>query len=81
MILEKNFKELFPKINFQTDFAWAGTFGETKHGLPCIGSYKNNRILFAMGYGGNGITFSSIAANILADIIRKVKIQRIYFFF
>lgn len=50
LLLEQMFKKLFPKINFQTDFAWAGTFGETKHGLPYRGSYNNNHILFARNY-------------------------------
>jgi glycine/D-amino acid oxidase-like deaminating enzyme len=60
--LLQDFKRLFPDIPFETDFSWAGTFSETKNGLPYIGPYDNKRILFAMGYGGNGITFSVIAA-------------------
>jgi len=71
--LEADFKKLFPNIPFQTDFAWAGTFGETKDGLPYIGSFNSPRILFALGYGGNGITFSVAAAEILGDIILKNK--------
>lgn len=67
--LEADFKELFPDIPFQTDFAWAGTFAETKDGLPYIGHYHNPRILFAMGYGGNGITFSVAASEMLSDLI------------
>lgn len=67
--LEDDFAKLFPQLTFHTDFAWAGTFGETKDGLPYIGSYNNPRTLFAMGYGGNGITFSVAAATILRDYI------------
>lgn len=67
--LEADFQKLFPDLPFETDFAWAGTFGETKDGLPYIGSYNDPRTLFAMGYGGNGITFSVAAAEILTDII------------
>lgn len=67
--LEADFRKLFPSLPFQTDFAWAGTFGETKDGLPYIGSYNDPRTLFALGYGGNGITFSVAAAEILADAI------------
>jgi glycine/D-amino acid oxidase-like deaminating enzyme len=67
--LEADFQKMFPNIPFQTDFAWAGTFGETKDGLPYIGSFNSPRTLFAMGYGGNGITFSVAAATILRDII------------
>lgn len=47
-------------------FAWAGTFGETKDGLPFIGpQQKSDRLLFALGYGGNGITYSVQAARML----------------
>lgn len=71
--LEADFQKLFPNLLYQTDFAWAGTFGETKDGLPYIGSYNHPRTLFAMGYGGNGITFSVAAADILYDIIMGKK--------
>ena len=51
--------------------AWAGTFSSTRDSLPIIGSYKNDsRMLFALGYGGNGITFSMIAARIIARQIQ-----------
>ena len=68
--LLQDFAKLFPDIPFETDFAWAGTFSETKDGLPYIGPEDHKRILFAMGYGGNGITFSVIAAEILTDLIQ-----------
>jgi glycine/D-amino acid oxidase-like deaminating enzyme len=71
--LEQDFKTLFPHIPFVTDFAWAGTFGETEDGLPYIGSYQQPAMLYAMGYGGNGITFSMAAAEILRDVIRGKK--------
>jgi glycine/D-amino acid oxidase-like deaminating enzyme len=71
--LEADFQKLFPNLLYQTDFAWAGTFGETKDGLPYIGSYNHPRTLFAMGYGGNGITFSVAAAYILHYIIMGKK--------
>jgi glycine/D-amino acid oxidase-like deaminating enzyme len=50
-------------------FAWGGTFGETKDTLPYIGSLpRYPHGFFALGYGGNGITFSLIAAHILRDM-------------
>lgn len=68
--LVRDFKMLFPKIEFKPEFSWAGTFGSTKDGLPFIGNYKKlPNSLFALGFGGNGITFSLIAAEILTDII------------
>ena len=66
--LERRFASLFPKHAFHAEFAWTGTFAETRDGLPCIGPANlGPRILFALGYGGNGITFSQIAAELLRD--------------
>jgi len=70
-LLAKDFCKLFPDINFKLEFSWAGTFGSTEDGLPFIGPYKKlPNSLFALGFGGNGITFSVVAAEILADIIK-----------
>jgi glycine/D-amino acid oxidase-like deaminating enzyme len=67
--LEKSFVKLFPQIPFKTDFKWAGTFASTKDGLPYIGSIRQRpHTYFALGFGGNGITFSAIAANIIKDL-------------
>jgi len=68
--LEKSFKKLFPSIPFKTDFCWAGTFASAKDGLPYIGEYKKRTgIYFALGFGGNGITFSAIAGEIIRDLL------------
>jgi glycine/D-amino acid oxidase-like deaminating enzyme len=72
--LEQSFTGLFPSIPFRTDFKWAGTFGTTKDGLPYIGSIRQRpHTYFALGLGGNGITFSVIAAEILRDILSGKK--------
>ena len=61
--------------------AWCGTFSSTKDGLPYIGPWPGDkRMLFALGYGGNGITFSMIAAQILANIIQGIPDERIALF-
>jgi len=63
------FRELFPAIDFIPSYAWAGTFAETKDGLAYIGEVSDRpRAYFALGYGGNGITFSVIAARLIADL-------------
>lgn len=65
-VLERKFRKLYPQIPFTREMAWAGTFSSTRDGLPLIGATPDNpRMLFALGYGGNGITFSSIAAQIV----------------
>ena len=67
--LERQFREMFPAIRGDADWRWGGTFGETPDGLPCIGTARQfPHGYFALGYGGNGITFSWIAAGILLDL-------------
>lgn len=68
--LEKELRKMFPDIEFRVDYSWAGTFIETDDGLPYIGGIKQlPHTFFALGYGGNGITFSKLAADILTDLI------------
>lgn len=67
--LSQKFRRLFPAIDMEIAYAWAGTFGETKDGLAYIGEtpeFPNG--LFALGFGGNGITFSIVAAEMLRDL-------------
>ena len=54
----------------EPDHVWAAPFGTTRTGLPLIGRVPGHENVFAvMGFGGNGITFSQIAAEIVsADI-------------
>ena len=80
--LVSDLRKLFPSLGIDLDFAWAGTFAETPDGLPYIGSAGSRRVHFALGYGGNGITFSSVAANLIADSVagRKPPDGRIFGF-
>jgi glycine/D-amino acid oxidase-like deaminating enzyme len=49
-----------------TTHAWEGLFATTPDGLPYIGAHRDYpRHLFALGYGGNGMTFGMLAAGIL----------------
>lgn len=68
--LLKLFKEFYPAFpEPEIAYAWAGTFGETKDGLPYIGeSPEMANAYFTLGYGGNGITYSMIAAEIIRDL-------------
>lgn len=68
--LEKKFLKLFPHIPFKTDMAWCGTFSSTDDGLPYIGEWPGKQGMhFALGYGGNGITFSINAAQMIRNTI------------
>lgn len=69
--LQKTFEKLIPKIPFYLDFAWAGTFGETKDGLPYIGSHKDfKNSYFVLGFGGNGITFSVTGMEMVSNWLK-----------
>ena len=65
-------KELLPALPLKVAFSWAGTFAETDDGLPFVGTHDQYgpRVHFAMAYGGNGITYSQITAEILRDSLQ-----------
>lgn len=70
--LVKQFKKRFPDFNFKLDYSWAGTFGETKDGLPYFGKPDPNKNEhYVLGFGGNGITFSAIGMNSILDSINN----------
>ena len=69
--LQKKLRALLPHLDATPDFAWAGTFGESDTGLPSIGRVPGMPRCYAiLGYGGNGITFSMIAAQMICGYIR-----------
>jgi len=69
----KNLKKIKPDYHFYPDFVWAGTFGETKDGLPYIGEHKKLRnSYFVLGFGGNGITFS-VTGMLMTSLFMKNK--------
>jgi glycine/D-amino acid oxidase-like deaminating enzyme len=59
----------FPAIGpVEVAFSWCGTFAETPDGLAYIGGHAGApRCHFALGFGGNGITYSALAAQYLAS--------------
>lgn len=64
--LHRRFRQLFPRIPLEVATAWAGTFGVTSDGLPYIGQHPEvPHTWFALGFGGNGTTFSLIAAEMV----------------
>jgi len=66
--LHGKFARLFPELELEVAYGWAGTFGATKDGIAYIGVHPRfPHASFALGYGGNGITFSLIAAEIIRD--------------
>ncbi|MGN6382018.1 MAG: NAD(P)/FAD-dependent oxidoreductase [Dyella sp.] len=65
-------RALAPDIQPELAFSWAGTFAETDDGLPFVGNAPGHdpRVHFVMAYGGNGITYSTIAAAMVRDAIQ-----------
>ncbi|GAA5116859.1 FAD-binding oxidoreductase [Luteolibacter yonseiensis] len=69
--LADRFNGMFPESGMEISHSWAGTFGETHDGLAFIGPYRKHPLcLFALGFGGNGITYSVTAAEILRQEVR-----------
>jgi glycine/D-amino acid oxidase-like deaminating enzyme len=77
--LERDMHKLFPQVPFTAEFSWSGVFASTRDGLPYIDSHKPNEYL-ALGYGGNGITFSLIAAQIISAMILGKKNRHMQLF-
>ncbi|MBB5350598.1 glycine/D-amino acid oxidase-like deaminating enzyme [Haloferula luteola] len=68
--LENRFRKMFPELPMEVAYGWAGTFGETSDGLAYLGEKPGMPgCLFALGYGGNGITYSVIAGEIIRERI------------
>ncbi|WP_299175903.1 FAD-binding oxidoreductase [uncultured Chryseobacterium sp.] len=67
-------KKIKPDYHFYTDFVWAGTFGETKDGLPYIGEHEQfKNSYFVLGFGGNGITFSVTGMEMASMFMKNKK--------
>ncbi|AYZ36795.1 FAD-binding oxidoreductase [Chryseobacterium indologenes] len=70
----KSLKKIKPDYHFYPDFVWAGTFGETKDGLPYIGEHeKFKNSYFVLGFGGNGITFSATGMEMTSLFMKNKK--------
>jgi glycine/D-amino acid oxidase-like deaminating enzyme len=66
----RKLEKLFPGIDATPEFAWAGAFGTTETGLPRIGEIPGKKNVWAiLGFGGNGITYSRIAADIVSTVL------------
>lgn len=56
------------------DRVWEGLFAVTPDGLPYIGPHRRYpRHAFALGYGGNGMTFAALSARILVEQWQGIK--------
>ena len=73
--LREYFEQLFPALaEVNIDYAWEGVFAVTPDGLPYIGVHQRYpRHLFALGYGGNGMTFGFLAARLLLEHVQGIE--------
>lgn len=71
--LAKRVATLLPGLPVEPVFSWAGTFAETADGLPFFGPHRDHggHVLFAMAYGGNGITYSMLGAGLVRALIER----------
>jgi glycine/D-amino acid oxidase-like deaminating enzyme len=69
-VLARKLQRLLPRINPTIEFAWTGMFGETASGLPTIDRIpRMPNCWVALGYGGNGITYARIAADVISSAV------------
>jgi glycine/D-amino acid oxidase-like deaminating enzyme len=82
--VRRHFERLLPPLaHVESDFAWEGLFATTPDGLPYIGTHDEYpRHLFALGYGGNGMTFGFLAAGLLLEWYRgdRSSVHRLFAF-
>jgi glycine/D-amino acid oxidase-like deaminating enzyme len=82
--LKTDLLALYPSLeDARVDFAWEGLFATTRDGLPYIGTHRRYpRQLFALGYGGNGMTFGYLAAEVLVRTVlnRATDVDRFFGF-
>jgi glycine/D-amino acid oxidase-like deaminating enzyme len=67
--LRDYFEAMYPALSeIGIATAWEGLFAMTPDSLPYIGPHlRYPRHAFALGYGGNGMTFAALAARILVE--------------
>jgi len=70
--LARDLVKLYPALDgIRPEYAWEGLFATTPDGLPYIGAHpRYPRQLFALGYGGNGMTLGYFAAQVLARMVQ-----------
>jgi glycine/D-amino acid oxidase-like deaminating enzyme len=65
--LARDYAQLFGRELPPVEYSWAGSFAQTRDGLPYIGPVPgmNPRLQFVLAFGGNGINYSLHAGDIV----------------
>jgi glycine/D-amino acid oxidase-like deaminating enzyme len=73
--LRAYFETRLPALSgINTELAWEGLFAMTPDTLPYVGPHRRYpRHWFALGYGGNGMTFGFLAARLLLERWQRTK--------
>ena len=73
--LREYFETRLPALaSIGTASAWEGLFAMTPDSLPYVGPHRRYPAhWFALGYGGNGMTFGFLAARLLLELWHGVK--------
>lgn len=68
--IRRKVARLLPDLDTEPAFTWAGCFGQSATGMPFIGPIPGVRNGYtSQGFGGNGLTFSMLAAELLQRAI------------
>ena len=69
-VIAKKLAAYLPDVDVEPEAVWSGCFGESDTDLPTIGRPPGMKRSFAvLGYGGNGITFSAVAAELIQRVV------------
>ncbi|MDX1788616.1 MAG: FAD-binding oxidoreductase, partial [Psychrobacter sp.] len=67
--IRPNMNKIFPELrDVKIDYAWSGNFALSFSRVPQMGKL-HDRVYFAHGYSGHGVTGSHLFGQILADAI------------
>lgn len=69
-LVREDAESLVPALSLRTEFAWGGAFGISPTGLPVVDRLPGHqRVWSVSGFGGNGITHSMIAAQVVSGAL------------
>lgn len=69
-LINNRLNYMFPSAGgIDVEYGFSGYFADTKDGLPYIGTHKDYpNCYFCMGYGSNGILYSTIGGRVIRDM-------------
>ncbi len=72
--IQRDVHALLPGTRFRVSHAWGGAFGESTTALPLIDRLPGTRHTWVVaGFGGNGITYSMIASQVIAAALEGAR--------